>query len=105
MPNPHGNPLFTKGNRMGLRNKGNRDRPSVKALLDRFAPRVMEIIDQRLTTGDEIDQWQTAKELMPLFMEQEGTATSSSPYSREDACRFECLLTRSSTTRNGCDRN
>jgi hypothetical protein len=59
------NPLMVKGNKLALRRRPRPPKSTVASMLAQFEPRMVEIIQQRLTAGDAIDQWQTVKELMP----------------------------------------
>ncbi len=66
--NPHGNPIFTKGNQLARGNPGGgRRKTDLARMLGRFAPRVVEIIEERLSSPDAFERWNAAKEVMPYL--------------------------------------
>ena len=66
--NPYGNPSFTRGNQLARGNPGGgRKKADLARMLERFAPRVVEIIEERLSSPDAFERWITAKEVMPYL--------------------------------------
>jgi hypothetical protein len=73
------NPYMVKGHKINV-GRTRKEKRSLTLMLEQFTPRVLEIIEHRLTRGDEVDQWVTTKELLPyLFIKRVAAVPSPAP--------------------------
>jgi len=66
--NKKGNPLFRAGNTIARGNAGGgRRKTDLARMLEQFAPRVVEVIEERLNSADAPERWRVVKELLPYL--------------------------------------
>src|SRR5215510_2796025 len=74
--NPRGNPFFVKGNQLGQKGRGKPKRPAIAHMLQQFAPKVVVVIQQMLSSDDQQDRWTCAKEIMPYLWPKKAAITA-----------------------------
>ena len=66
--NQTGNLKFIRGNKVALGNRGGgRRKADLAQMLERFAPRVIEVIEEQLRDPEPGVRWVAAKELLPYL--------------------------------------
>lgn len=81
-------PRFQPGNQEAKKARGKPKKPEIAPLLKRFAPRIVEVVEEMLNAPDLRDRWTAAKEVMPYLwgkksavaLTQEGKTPSLADY-------------------------
>jgi hypothetical protein len=68
-------PRFESGNQEARKARGKPKKPEIAHLLERFAPRVLEVVEEMLNAADPRDRWTAAREVMPYLWGKRSAVT------------------------------